>query len=402
MQIEEQCLGGDDVADLIRRDLRPHFDTLVQRRSTRELESCAIYRGLENRFRLALETVHTGRFALPDPGPKPAYRILAWNIERGKELRGQIEMFRGHGYLKDCDVLLLTETDAGMVRSGNTDVARTLASELGFDYAFSPCYLSLVNGSGLERELDGRNDLGLHGNAILSRYPMRGVRRIPLRNGIDKMASNEKRLGNQTALAATIEFPGHPVTAVCVHLDANSSQRHRMEQMSDIVDAIPESGPVLLGGDWNTTTYNSSTAFHAIMGYWLRVFMGPERVIKRHFLHPYRWFERELFQMIEQRGFDYRGCNLEGEHTIFYGLADPGQNKALREWVPGWCFPFIRWALRNTNGGCPLKIDWFAARSLACANPQVLHDVNTGPRGPLSDHDAIGVEIIPARSTHGN
>jgi endonuclease/exonuclease/phosphatase family metal-dependent hydrolase len=386
------------IEELIRRELRPHYGSLITFPSTRALESSPLWSRLAEGFRSALETVQTGHFAPAAIPAKPRYRVLAWNIERGKELEGQIEMFRSHDYLRDCDALLLIETDVGMARSGNVDVARRLARELGYHYAFAPCYLSLVKGSGVERDIDGENDLGLHGNAILSRYPMRDIRRIGLRNGIDKLAAREKRLGSQTALSATIDFPGAPATLVCVHLDANSTQRHRMEQMRDIVDAIPN-GPTLLGGDWNTTTYNSSTAFHAIMGYWLRVFMGPNRVIRNHFLHPYRWFERDLFQHLERRGFDYRESNHIGEHTIFYDVEDLRQYKGLSEWVPQWCFPFIRWALRDSGGGCPLKIDWFAARQLQCADPRVLHDVNRGPRGQLSDHDAIGVEIIPSKET---
>ena len=76
---------------------------------------------------------------------------------------------------------LLIESDAGMVRSGNRDVAREFARELGYAYAFAPCYLSLVKGSGLEYHAEGDNDLGLHGNAILSRYPIRNVRSIALK-----------------------------------------------------------------------------------------------------------------------------------------------------------------------------------------------------------------------------
>jgi hypothetical protein len=166
-----------------------------------------------------------------------------------------------------------------------------------------------------------------------------------------------------------------------------------MEQMRDVMNAIPSGARSLVGGDWNTTTFNSSTAFHAIMGYWLRVLMGPNRVIANHFLHPYRRFEKELFDLLESRKFDFRECNRIGDYSIFYHVDDLAQYKGLAEWVPLWCFSFIRWALRDVGGGCPLMIDWFASRGLTCRNPVVLHEVNRGPRGKLSDHDAIGVEI---------
>jgi hypothetical protein len=261
-------------------------------------------------------------------------------------------------------------------------------------FAFAPCYLNLAKGAGVEVHADGENDLGLHGNAILSRYPLRNVRPVLLRNGKDKMKGREKRLGRQTAIVAEVAFPNYTLEVVSVHLDAQSSQRHRRDQMRDVVNAVAADGPAIIGGDWNTTTYNSSSAFRAIMGFWLRVFMGPGNVICNHYLHPYRRFERELFDMIEARGFDYRQSNVLGERTTSYDVEDVKTHKNLREWVPGWCFAFIRWALRNHNGQCPLKIDWFATRGVECENPEVIHDLREGRAVPLSDHDAITMDVV--------
>jgi hypothetical protein len=259
--------------------------------------------------------------------------------------------------------------------------------------AFVACYLNLAKCAGVENDSAGENELGLHGNAILSRYPIRRVRPVHLRNGKDKMAGREKRLGRQTALVAEIEFPNFTTAAVSVHLDAQSSQRHRRDQMSDILDALPENSPAIIGGDWNTTTYNSSRAFRAIMGFWLRVFMGVDNVIDNHYMHPYHRFEKELFGLLESRGFDYRRCNRLGERTTSYDVDDVKTYKNLREWVPAWCFAFIRWALRNHDGKCPFKIDWFATRGIDAADPVVLHTFREGRAQPLSDHDAIGVDL---------
>jgi hypothetical protein len=262
------------------------------------------------------------------------------------------------------------------------------------NYAFAPCYLNLAKGSGVDHEAEGENDLGLHGNALLSRYPIRDVRSVALDNGTDKMSGREKRLGRQAAVAAEIEFPNFSLTAVSLHLDANSTQAHRRDQMRTVLDEFDGEGAAVIGGDWNTTTYNSSTAFHAIMGYWLRVFMGPGRVIRNHYLHPYRHFERELFQLLEDRGFNWRDTNVSGEYTMYYDFEDVRAYKSLSEWVPQWCFPFIRWALRDHQGRCPFKIDWFATRGLRAGNPRVIHDVREGREVPLSDHDAVGLDIL--------
>jgi hypothetical protein len=83
-----------------------------------------------------------------------------------------------------------------------------------------------------------------------------------------------------------------------------------------------------------------------------------------------------------------------GEHTICYDVCDPRATGSLREWVPEWCFAFIRWALRNHEGHCPMKLDWFATRGLRVENPVVIHDLREGLAAPMSDHDAIGVDVL--------
>lgn len=384
----------NEVFHLLRERIVPYFPELARCRSTAELLQHATYRRLEPEIRSVLATPEIGGLIRESAPARPRYRFLAWNIERGIELAGQIEALRSHPYLKTCDVLLLTEADAGMARSGNRSVAQELANELGMEYAFVPCYLNLAKGSGLEYHAEGENELGLHGNAVLARYPIRRVKAIHLTNGTDKMAGREKRIGQQTAVAADIDLPNYSLTAVAVHLDANSTQRHRRDQMREVLDGIDPGRPVILGGDWNTTTYNSSRAFSAILGFWLRVFMGVENVINHHYLQPYSRFERELFETLEHRGFDYRACNQLGERTATYDANCWKTRQNLGEWVPGWCFAFIRWALRKQGGKCPLKIDWFATRGLRALDPVVIHDVREGRAVPLSDHDAIGVDLM--------
>jgi endonuclease/exonuclease/phosphatase family metal-dependent hydrolase len=378
---------------LVESELKRHFPALRRCRSTRELLRHPVYPSIEPALTKVLTTADTGSFASVSAPPKDRYRVVAWNLERGIELDGQLDALKSHPYLRDVDLFLLTETDVGMARSGNRDVAREIAQELQLHYAFAPCYLNLAKGSGVEYEVTGENKLGLHGNAVLSRYPLSKARSIQLENGKDKMSGREKRLGNQAALAVEVDFPNEPLTAVAVHLDAQSRQAHRREQMRVIMESLREDGAAIIGGDWNTTTHNSSKAFYAIMGYWLRVFLGIDRSI-HHYLHPYLWFERELFGLLESFGFDYKNCNVLGEHTMSYDVTCGKTRQNLGEWIPGWCFAFIRWALKNHQGRCPLKVDWFASKGLTTENPTVLHEFREGRNPPLSDHDAIGVEVV--------
>jgi len=381
-----------DIHETVRQRIAPHLPALAACRNGAELWGHDLYRALEPDIRRVLDTPEIGSFRNAAPA-RPRYRFVAWNVERGTQLDGQIDILRTHPYLRDADVLLLTETDSGMVRSGNRNVARELAHALSLDYAFVPCYLNLTKGSGIEQDLSGENELGLHGNAILSRYPIARVRPVFLENGVDIVASREKRIGRQAAVAADIHFPNLTMTALSVHLDAQSTQRHRYLQLRDVLASAAGQSAVVIGGDWNTSTYNSSRAIHAILGFWMRVMIGVDNAIRNHYLHPYRHFERDLFRLLDERGFDYHACNRLGEHTWSYDVADLRATKALRDWVPGWCFHFIRWGLRNHGGRCPLKLDWFATRGLRCENPRVIHEVREGRAVPLSDHDAIAVDI---------
>ena len=394
IQIAGSSLVPEEVCRLIRDRIAPHFPEFLNCHSTAELKNLSSYQAIDSDIRTVLDGLYCGNFSRDAAPARSRYRFVAWNLERGIEFQGQLAALQTHPYLAHTDVYLLTEADIGMARSENRAVAQEIAQALGLHYSFAPCYLNLSKGAGVERRSEGENELGLHGNAVLSRYPIRSVRPIHLRNGIDKMRGREKRLGRQSALAAEIEFPNYRATAVTVHLDANSSQAHRAAQMQDIVQDLPGDLPVVLAGDWNTSTYNSSRAFYSILGFWLRVFMGAENVILNHYLHPETRFERELFRLLEAQGFEFRESNRMGEPTIEYDVDDPKTRQNLGEWVPAWCFAFIRWALRRHDGKCPLKLDWFATRKTRVENPVIVSDLRSTDGRPLSDHAAIGVDVV--------
>lgn len=278
-------------------------------------------------------------------------------------------------------------------------MAREIAAALNFNYAFAPCYLALNKGSGLESETDGENTQALHGNALLSRYPISQTHPLALPNGKDKMRGKEKRLGSQRAVIADVDHPLGRFRAVSLHLDAHSTQGHRHRQMRlllDHLDTLRPLLPVVIGGDWNTSTYNSKNAFFSIMGYWRRVMMGVPNVIKNHYPYPERWFERHLFRELSHRGYEYESLNELGKCTLHYDVSDISTNVNMADWIPGWCFWFINWALKKQEGRCSLKLDWFAGKGIKASPHQApavianLEDV----QGRLSDHDAIVLDFV--------
>ena len=251
--------------------LQPHFDGLARFNSTAECERSELYRKLRPDIERVLKTVEQGARFPKLPGRKSSsIRAAAWNIERGIQLDRIIQALELDPVLRDADVLLLTEVDCGMARVGNRHVGREIADALGFNYAFAPCYLALNKGAGVEADAAGENTLALHGNALFSRYPMHSVHAVSLPNGKDKMVGREKRIGSQRVILADIDHPAGTFRAVVLHMDAHSAQSHRHRQMRivmDHLDQLKTSLPVLIGGDWNTTTHNASRAAYSILGY---------------------------------------------------------------------------------------------------------------------------------------
>jgi hypothetical protein len=179
-----------------------------------------------------------------------------------------------------------------------------------------------------------------------------------------------------------------------MHLDAQSTQEHRRRQMATVLATLKPGLPAVLGGDWNTSTYDTSTVFRALVDFWIRVFMGVDYVIRCHYLHPERLFERRLFRLLESHGFEFRQSNRLGERTTSYDVCDPRHVRILNEWVAEWCFLFLRWSLRNHGGVCPWKLDWLATRGVKVENPVIVHELREGRSVPLSDHDPVGVDVV--------
>ncbi|HEV2706111.1 MAG TPA: endonuclease/exonuclease/phosphatase family protein [Pyrinomonadaceae bacterium] len=386
----------------LNHELRPYFPSLAQFDSTKALEASSVYRMLRPEIERLLGSVVREDLAATHAEASPRtlpVRVTAWNIERGLRLAGITRALREHPIISASDVLLLTELDYGMARTGNRFIARELAESLGMNYVFAPCYLALNKGSGLESRAEGENEQALHGNALLSRHPLHRAHAVALPNGKDKMRGKEKRLGSQRAVVADVSHPAGEFRAVSIHLDAHSTQRHRQRQMSivlDHLDSLRPQLPVVIGGDWNTTTYNSRRAVYAIGGFFRRVLMGVNNVIKNHYPHPDRWFERGLFRELERRGYNYRALNEPGAGTLHYDVQDLAANSNMGEWVPQWCFWWINWALSKSGGRCSLKLDWFTAKGIephGDAPPKVIGGLRD-EAGALSDHDPIVLDFL--------
>jgi endonuclease/exonuclease/phosphatase family metal-dependent hydrolase len=369
------------------------FGELAAARSPRDLLHRGEARQIVEEIDAALSRVEHIPAPDPPPGPAPFYRVAAWNVCRGIAYDGVLHHVRHDPVLSRADVLLLTELDNGMARSGNRDVARDLGRDLGMSVAFIPCYLNLTKGNGAERSAAGENALGLHGNAILSRYPLAGLRVHSLPNGRDKLSGPERRIGRQRGLTAEVALPGLPLAVTCLHLDAHASRAHRCRQMQQVLaETADVGGPHLIGGDWNTTTFDCQSGTAAVADFASRLPLGLERSLREDQLRPEQRLERPLFEALRRAGFEWDSCNVAEAPTWHFDLGDG--DGAIRDWLPRWAPRVLEWALRRSGGRSVFKIDWLAARGLACSAPQVLAGLrHSGAR--VSDHDPIVVDLLP-------
>ncbi len=385
---------------ILNHKLENYFSDLLKFDSIGETEKSSVYKRIKLEVDRILNAVVQEDFAPKIFEKIETVHALAWNIERGNRFDGIVEALKNHTELKDKDLLLLTELDYGMARSANRFVARDLARELELNYAFAPCYIALQKGSGVEVNVAGENTKSLHGVAMLSKYPLKNAHAVALPNGKDKMLGKEKRLGYLRALVADIEHPAGTFRAVTVHLDAHSSRKHRHLQMKIVLDHLETlpNLPTIIGGDWNTTTYNAQNANRAILGYFRRVLMGVKNVVKNHYPFPDRYFEKNLFGELEKRGFDYKNLNETGAGTLHYDMKNAAYNTNLGDWVPRWCFPFIFWAARRVGGRVSARLDWFAGKAIEVkGKPQTVGNLIDAKNLPLSDHDAITLDFAPRK-----
>ena len=183
-------------------------------------------------------------------------RVLAWNIAhvRGDGVQGWVQNFRGGGRetraarlsriaavirWADADVVVLNEVDFDAAWSGGVNQARALAESLGYgvrveqrNFDYSLLFADFA-----------------FGNAVLTRLPVRGARRVPLPplSGLEAVL-----IGAKTAAAVEVGTRAGPVTVVPIHLEFRDAgtRRAAVAPLTALRDDTP---PLLLAGDFNTS-----------------------------------------------------------------------------------------------------------------------------------------------------
>ncbi|MBN9316789.1 MAG: endonuclease/exonuclease/phosphatase family protein [Devosia sp.] len=276
------------------------------------------------------------------PGAPLAFplTVATWNLERCYAVEKSAARIAEQG----AGLVLLSEVDNGMARTGQRHTSRDVAAELGMNYAFGVEFLELELGAEVELEFctDDFNRHGFHGNALLAHTSLQApvMIRLEAHGHWFTPETPAKRIGTRCAIAAAVMTEAGPLYAVSVHLENRGDATYRETQVRGLIDAIDQLAgdiPVIIGGDLNTGLADNGD------------------------------FEKEtLFAHASDRGFERHGGPI-------------GQMTTRPSRVS-----------RNPRG--TWKLDWFLTRGVEVTSSRIVTSV--APDGEvLSDHDMVVLEV---------
>lgn len=338
------------------------------------------------------------------PRLKDFLRIAHWNIERGHNLEAIVETFRNHTILHAADIISLNEVDIGMLRTHNTNIAFELAQKLGMHVAYVSEYLELTKGIGAEAKRLGDNNESLHGNAILSRYPIQSLHMLRLPSCFDSFAFTEQRFGDRVALIAEIAYHQKPFWLVSTHLEVRHTPECRAKQLIAIFNKLselaPTNAPVLIAGDFNTGTFKRGHIGYALWALCRLLISNPTKM--QHILcHPED--SEPLFSIATKAGWDFRSFN-DHQATCTTHL----DNLDEASYFPTFIKRIIDKRLAAYNRQLDFRLDFFLARNLLplskdasqdsytnikSVDPQTIPGLITHNGAPISDHHPIVCDI---------
>ena len=365
--------------------------------STPKLLRSKIFAGLRDEIDRLAFGYEFGAYAPTGVLTKPFWRAVSWDLHHGLSFEGILEVIKTHPIISKADVICLTSVDLGLARSGNRNVARSLAIETECNYVFASHYLHFGPQNFAKADI-----VGLEGVVVLSRLPLSRPRVVALENGKDPMCDTRKRYGSPKALLVDVDFVGVPLTLGCVSFDVLSSPKHRGVQMEHLLSSVraePGALPTLIGGAFNTSTYDASSVWGLAAGLANKASRGVDYILDEHHTYPERHFETAVFHSLKKHGFSWEALNEMGRGTFHMSGEELAASAALNPVLPSWMVKSARRLLRSHGDKISLKLDWFAAseRVISSSHPQAekpkvvgqLSDAN----GRLSTHDPIVLDF---------
>ncbi|MCY4541276.1 MAG: hypothetical protein OXB95_02605 [Rhodobacteraceae bacterium] len=307
---------------------------------------------LHDRLRRSNPALNEIRLRQP-PRPLPEgrrLRVASWNLERCKHVEATADKIRRTG----AEIVLLSEMDIGMARSGNRDTIAELAELLDMGHASGVEFVEL--GLGDEREVAEcsgmANRLGLHCNAVLSSCEFTRAEIVRLGAGGQWLAGRtgkgQPRVGGRIAVMVCVNRES-PLWLVAVHFESEDGPSDRLREAELLVSDIAlhcGDGPVVIGGDFN---FNSLAAAG----------MAGDQLLASPEEHE------PAFSLLRTAGFAWEAANTTCPTTRRHP----------------WDGNFVS-----------QKIDWFFVRGVNARNPQVIPACTSEDQN-LSDHELLVADI---------
>ena len=170
--------------------------------------------------------------------PPAEFKIVSYNIRwrSGDELKKLTKLLQEDPEIGSATILALQEVDRRKKRTGNSNVAKIMADELGMHYAWAA------------PPPPKPNDEEETGVAILSPYPLSEVRRIVLPH---EGPGKRRRAG----IGATVEIHDQKWRVYSIHAETRIDFDKKLEQFKAILADLaqfPSDMPAIVMGDFNT------------------------------------------------------------------------------------------------------------------------------------------------------
>lgn len=379
------------------------------------------------------------------------FRALQWNVERGVFVEELMDLFHGErganateelkdeiNLLKTADILMLNEVDLGVARTDYRNIAEEIAELAGGGYIFGTEFIEVDPAYLNDENLDKAKYKGLHGNAIISKYPIisskvlrlkacydwyesekeelsfiERARRLGAKVSVKEEVISEVRIGGRIALLANLKLPNDQiVTVVSTHLENKTSPECRKDQIEDILDEIEDiENPLILGGDFNSFDSDASPmTLRKVFVYKIRDFFMHSGILAKPRKHRDPTVRnvpilasnktRKLFKEIFDFEFDDdMKFDISNDPEWSYqksGNMSTSNERAMKGFVETF-------ELERSFNIAKYKIDWLFVKPIMLddqksyfpAFGRTLRELNAQEQGKkLSDHNPITVDII--------
>lgn len=226
-------------------------------------------------------------------------RVATFNVERGYFLEKVLKEL----VIADVDVLLLQELDIACKRTGEVDVVKELAMALNMGGVFITEFEELDDPVRGDRRAGG----GVHGNAVLTRLPIRSnssgfFRHSPQYDWeTNGYSEGQPRGGGRVSLWIDIEVNKSIVRCVTTHLENKCGILGRVRQFAEMlptlfsVDGDSKSfDAMVIGGDLNTLN-------HGVVRFDFFSQPGDRLRFSTIGLSEAEWWSRNVFQTADGR-----------------------------------------------------------------------------------------------------